>query len=90
VRNHIPKRVSECLMLRNHSIIVIIFSLIDFKKKLSRRDTDERFHLSTVKDEQKFKLGDVLVLIKFRFHATTCRVNVWNNHVFTLSPNLVS
>jgi hypothetical protein len=24
--------------LRNHSIIVIIFSLIDFKKRLSRRD----------------------------------------------------
>jgi hypothetical protein len=47
VRNRIPKRVLECLMLRNHSIIVIIFSLIDFKKRLSRRDTDERFHRST-------------------------------------------
>jgi hypothetical protein len=34
------KRVPECLMLRNHSII---FSLIDFKKRLSTRDTDERF-----------------------------------------------
>jgi hypothetical protein len=53
VRNHIPKRVSECLMLRNHSIIVIIFSPIDFKKRPSRRDTDERFHLSTAKDEVK-------------------------------------
>jgi hypothetical protein len=31
--------------LRNHNIIVTIFSLIDFKKRLSRRDTDERFHL---------------------------------------------
>jgi hypothetical protein len=44
--NHIPKRVPECLKLRNHSIIVIIFFLINFKKRL-RRDTDERFHLST-------------------------------------------
>jgi hypothetical protein len=35
-------------MLRNHSII---FSPVDFKKRLSRRETDERFHLSTAKDE---------------------------------------
>jgi hypothetical protein len=42
-----PKRVPECLMLRNHSIIVILFSSIDFKKRLSRRDIDERFNLST-------------------------------------------
>jgi hypothetical protein len=40
-------------MLRNHSIIVIIFSLIDFKKRLSMRDTDERFRLSTAQDEVK-------------------------------------
>jgi hypothetical protein len=53
VRNHIPKRVIECLMLRNHSIIVMIFSPIDFKKWLSRRDTDERFHLSIAQDEVK-------------------------------------
>jgi hypothetical protein len=53
VRNHIPKRVPECLILRDHSIIVIIFSPIDFKKRLSRRDTDERFHLSTAQDEVK-------------------------------------
>jgi hypothetical protein len=45
VRNHIPKRVPECLMSRNHSVIVIIFSPIDFKKRLIRRDKDERFHL---------------------------------------------
>jgi hypothetical protein len=32
----------------------------------------------------------LLVLIKHRFHAPTCRVNAWNNHVFTLSTNLVS
>jgi hypothetical protein len=32
--------------LRKHSIIVFIFILIDFKKRLSRRDMDERFHLS--------------------------------------------
>jgi hypothetical protein len=53
VRNHIPNRVPECLMLRNHSIIVIIFSLIDFEKRLSRRDMDERFHLSTAEDKVK-------------------------------------
>jgi hypothetical protein len=53
VRNHIQKRMPECLMLRNHSIIVIIFSPIDFKKRISRRDTDKRFHLSTTKDEVK-------------------------------------
>jgi hypothetical protein len=53
VRNHIPKRVLECLKLRNHSIIVIIFSPVNFKKRLSRRDTDERFHLSTAQDEVK-------------------------------------
>jgi hypothetical protein len=40
-------------MLRNHSIIVIIFSPIDFKKWLSRRDMDERFHLSTTQDKVK-------------------------------------
>jgi hypothetical protein len=53
VRKHTPKRVPECLILRNHSIIVIIFFLINFKKMPSRRDTDERFHLSTVQDEVK-------------------------------------
>jgi hypothetical protein len=50
---HTKKRVHECLMLRNHSIIVIIFSPIDFKWRLSRRDTDERFHLSTTQDKVK-------------------------------------
>jgi glutaredoxin-related protein len=61
VRNHIPKRMSKCLMLRNHNIIAIIFSLIDFKKRLSRRDTDERFHLSTAQDKVKIppKLHEV-------------------------------
>jgi hypothetical protein len=29
-----------------------------------------------LENEQKFKLGDVLVLIKHRFHVPTCRVNV--------------
>jgi hypothetical protein len=53
VRNHIKKRVPECLILRKHSIIVIIFFLIDLKKRLSRRDMDERFHLSTTHDEVK-------------------------------------
>jgi hypothetical protein len=44
------KRVLKCLMLRNHSII---FSRIDFKRRLSRRGTDERFHLSIAQDEVK-------------------------------------
>jgi hypothetical protein len=50
---HIPKRVHECLMLRKHSIIAIIFSPIDFKRRLGRRDTNERFHLSTAQDKVK-------------------------------------
>jgi hypothetical protein len=37
-------------MLRSHNII---FFLIDFKKRLSKRDTDEMFHLSTVQDKVK-------------------------------------
>jgi hypothetical protein len=53
VRNHISKRVAVCLILRNHCIIAIIFSPVDFKKRLSRRDTDERFHLSTAQDKVK-------------------------------------
>jgi hypothetical protein len=53
VRNHISKRVRECLMLRNHSIIVTIFSPIDFKKRLRKRDTDKRFHLSTAQNKVK-------------------------------------
>jgi hypothetical protein len=44
------KKSAQCLMLRNHSII---FSPIDFKKRLSRRDTDERFHLSITQDKVK-------------------------------------
>jgi hypothetical protein len=53
VRKHTPNRVPECLRLRNHIIFVTIFSPIDFKKRLSRRDTDERFHLSTTQDKVK-------------------------------------
>jgi hypothetical protein len=52
VRKHIPKRVPKCLMLRNYGIIVIILSPIDFKKRLSRRDTN-KIHLSTAQDEVK-------------------------------------
>jgi hypothetical protein len=33
-------------------------------------------YLGLLKDEQKFKLWDVLALIKRQFHAPTCRVNV--------------
>jgi hypothetical protein len=53
VRKHTPKRVHECLRLRNHIILVTIFSLIDFKRRLSRRDMDERFHLITAQDKMK-------------------------------------
>jgi hypothetical protein len=31
----------------------LLFSPIDFKKRLSRRNVDERFHLSTAQDEVK-------------------------------------
>jgi hypothetical protein len=40
-------------MLRNHSIIVIIFYPIDFKKRLRRRDIDEWFHLLIAQDKVK-------------------------------------
>jgi hypothetical protein len=53
VRKHTTKSVPECLRLRNHIIIVTIFSSIDYKKRLSRRDTDERFHLSTAQGKVK-------------------------------------
>jgi hypothetical protein len=45
--------VPECLRMRNHIIFVTTFSPIDFKKSLSRRDTDKRFHLSTAQDKVK-------------------------------------
>jgi hypothetical protein len=51
VRKHTQKRVPKCLRLRNYNIIVTIFSSINFKKRLSRRYTDERFHLSTAQDK---------------------------------------
>jgi hypothetical protein len=53
VRKHIEKRVPECLRLRNHIIFVTIFSPIVFKKRLSRRDIDKRFALSTAQDKVK-------------------------------------
>jgi hypothetical protein len=53
VRKHTSKRVPECLRLRSHIIFVTIFSPIDFKMRLSRRDTEERFHLSTAQDKVK-------------------------------------
>jgi hypothetical protein len=37
---------------------------------------------------KSLSLGDVLALIKHRFHVPTCQVNVWNDHVFTLSSDL--
>jgi hypothetical protein len=53
VWKHTPKRVLECLRLRNHIIFVTIFSPIDLKNRLSRRDTDKRFHLSNNQDKVK-------------------------------------
>jgi hypothetical protein len=38
---------------------------------------------------KSLSLEDVLALIKHRFYTPTCRVNIWNNHVFALSTNLV-
>jgi hypothetical protein len=58
VRKHTPKRVPGCLRLRNHIIFVSIFSPIDFKKSLSMRDTDEKFHLSTAQDKVKNSTKD--------------------------------
>jgi hypothetical protein len=43
--------VPEWLRLRNHIIFVTIFSSIDFKKRLSRRDIDKSFHLSIAQDK---------------------------------------
>jgi hypothetical protein len=63
VRNHIPKRVPGGQILRNHSIILIIFSLIDFKKRLSKRDTDKRFHLPTAKDDMKISTKSSMRLV---------------------------
>jgi hypothetical protein len=53
MEKHTPNRVPECLRLRYHNTIVTIFSPIDFKKGLSRRDIDKRFHLSTAQDKVK-------------------------------------
>jgi hypothetical protein len=47
------KKGTEWLRLRNHIIIVDIFSSVNFKKRLSRRDTDKSFHLSTTQDKVK-------------------------------------
>jgi hypothetical protein len=38
---------------------------------------------------KSLSLGDALALIKHRFYVLICQVNVWNNHVYTLSTNLV-
>jgi hypothetical protein len=47
------KRGSECLRLMNHIIIITIFSPIDFKKRLSRRDMEEMFYLLTAQGKVK-------------------------------------
>jgi hypothetical protein len=45
--------------------------------------------LALLEDEQKFKLGGVLVVIKCQFHASTCRVYARNDYVNTLSTHRV-
>jgi hypothetical protein len=43
-----------------------------------------------LEDKQKFKLGGCVGAHETPVSLPTCRVNVLNNHVFTLSTNLVS
>jgi hypothetical protein len=69
VRKHTPKRVTECLRLMNHIIFVTIFSTIDFKKRLSKRDIDERFHLLTTQDKVRKFLQ--------KFHEVSRDRKVW-------------
>jgi division protein CdvB (Snf7/Vps24/ESCRT-III family) len=47
------KKSVRMLKVEEHIIFVTIFSLIDFKKRLSRRDTDERFHISIAQAKVK-------------------------------------
>jgi hypothetical protein len=74
VRKHTPKRVPKCLRLRNHIIFVTIFSSIDFKKRLSRRYTDERFHLSIAQDR--------LRKIPLKLHEVSRDRKVWQHNSF--------
>jgi hypothetical protein len=48
------KKSARVPKLRNHIIFVTIFSPIDFKKRLNRKDTDESFHLLTTQDTVKY------------------------------------
>jgi hypothetical protein len=45
--------------------------------------------LALLEDEQKFKLGDVLAVMKHQFDTPTCRVYARQNYVNTLSTNQV-
>jgi hypothetical protein len=65
------KKVHECLKLRNHIVSVTIFSPIDFKKRLSRRDTDERFHNLTAQDRMR--------KIPQKLHEVSRDHNVWTH-----------
>jgi hypothetical protein len=69
VRKHTPKRVPECLRLRNHIIFVIIFSLTDFKKRIGRRDIDKMFHLLTAQDKVR--------KIPQKLHEVSMDCKVW-------------
>jgi hypothetical protein len=69
VRKHTPKRVPECLRLRNHIVFVIIFSLTDFKKRIGRRDIDKRFHLLTAQDKVR--------KIPQKLHEVSMDCKVW-------------
>jgi hypothetical protein len=61
------------------------------------RILDQKDHVTRRKMIKFFKIQwsnhtedeAMLALVKHRFHVPTCQVNVWNNHVFTLSTNLV-
>jgi hypothetical protein len=74
VRKHTPKRVPEFLSLRNHIIFVTIFSPIDFKKRLSRRDIDERFHLSIAQDNEKNSSKALIHLVSLSMGLHLCRI----------------
>jgi hypothetical protein len=45
--------------------------------------------LALLEDEQKFKLENVLAVMKYQFRMPTCRVYARNNYLNTLSTNQV-
>jgi hypothetical protein len=53
MRKHTPKRVPRVPKVEEPYYLCSIFSPNDFKKRLSRRNMDERFHISTAQDKVK-------------------------------------